>query len=152
MDDDEIKMCENISKQIITHVEKLLKVYVGNPKSAEFVKIGADGTPTSYIDIVAENEVIKILKNANFYSYLISEEIGELNTALARYQYWSDKHYDGIVDDLQIHQDVRNNLIDELADVKVVIEQIEIKLHLAKEVKEMMEYKIKRQRERMGIQ
>ncbi|MDD2643159.1 MAG: bifunctional NADP phosphatase/NAD kinase [Methanobacteriaceae archaeon] len=78
MDDDEIKMCENISKQIITNVEKLLKVYVGNPKSAEFVKIGADGTPTSYIDIVAENEVIKILKNANFYSYLISEEIGEL--------------------------------------------------------------------------
>ena len=66
MDDDEIKMCENISKQIITNVEKLLKVYVGNPKSAEFVKIGADGTPTSYIDIVAENEVIKILKNADF--------------------------------------------------------------------------------------
>ena len=53
MDDDEIKMCEDISKQIIRNVEKLLKVYVGNPKSAEFVKIGADGTPTSYIDIVA---------------------------------------------------------------------------------------------------
>ena len=78
MDKSEIEMCQNISKKIIENVEELLKVYVGNPKSGKFVKIGADGTPTSYIDIIAENEVINVLKNADFYSYLISEEIGEL--------------------------------------------------------------------------
>ncbi len=78
MDKSEIEMCQSISKKIIENVEKLLTVYVGNPKSGEFVKIGADGTPTSYIDIIAENEVITVLKNADFYSYLISEEIGEL--------------------------------------------------------------------------
>ena len=40
--------------------------------------MGADGTPTSYIDIIAEDKVINILKNAPVLSYIISEEVGEL--------------------------------------------------------------------------
>ncbi len=40
--------------------------------------MGADGTPTSYIDVIAEDQVINILKNAPITSYIISEEIGEL--------------------------------------------------------------------------
>lgn len=78
MKQEDIEICEKITKKIFENVEKLLKDQVGNSKAGEFVKIGADGTPTSYIDIVAEDEVIKILENTDFTSYLISEEIGEL--------------------------------------------------------------------------
>ena len=78
MNQDDIDMCRNIATTVFEKVEKLLEGQVGNPKAGEFVKIGADGTPTSYIDIIAEDEVIKLLKDADFESYLISEEIGEL--------------------------------------------------------------------------
>ncbi len=78
MNQDDINMCRNIATTVFEKVENLLEGQVGNPKAGEFVKIGADGTPTSYIDIIAEEEVIKLLKDADFESYLISEEIGEL--------------------------------------------------------------------------
>ncbi|MCQ2737555.1 MAG: bifunctional NADP phosphatase/NAD kinase [archaeon] len=78
MEEKDIEICREIVKTIFKNVETLLKNQVGNPRAGEFVKIGADGTPTSYIDIIAENEVIKILENSDFTSYLISEEIGEL--------------------------------------------------------------------------
>lgn len=78
MNQKDIEICEKIATKIFKNVENLLKDQVGNLKAGEFVKIGADGTPTSYIDIVAEDEVIKILENTDFISYLISEEIGEL--------------------------------------------------------------------------
>jgi len=78
MKQEEINLCRDIATTIFENVEKLLEGQIGNPKAGEFVKIGADGTPTSYIDIIAEDEVIKLLKNADFKSYLISEEIGEL--------------------------------------------------------------------------
>ena len=74
----DIDLCENISNKIIENVEKKIKEHVGNNKSGEFVKMGADGTPTSFIDLIAEKEVIKVLKNTDFTSILISEEIGEL--------------------------------------------------------------------------
>ena len=57
---------------------KAIRPYVGNPESGEQVKIGADGTPSSLIDIIAEEKIIHILRNSPYYSYLISEEIGEL--------------------------------------------------------------------------
>ncbi|WP_407463354.1 bifunctional NADP phosphatase/NAD kinase [Methanobrevibacter sp.] len=78
MNQDDINLCRNIATTVFEKVENLLEGQVGNPKAGEFVKIGADGTPTSYIDIIAEDEVIKLLKDADFESYLISEEIGEL--------------------------------------------------------------------------
>ena len=84
MKDCDIKTCREIAKTIFKNVEKLLKGQVGNPKAGQFVKIGADGTPTSYIDIIAEDEVIKILENADFNSYLISEEIGELKLGFGK--------------------------------------------------------------------
>lgn len=74
----DIDLCENISNKIIENVEKKIKEHVGNNKSGEFVKMGADGTPTSFIDLIAEKEVIKVLKSTDFTSILISEEIGEL--------------------------------------------------------------------------
>ena len=78
MNQEDIDICKNIATTVFEKVEQLLEGQVGNPKAGEFVKIGADGTPTSYIDIIAEDEVIKLLKEAEFESYLISEEIGEL--------------------------------------------------------------------------
>ena len=78
MNQDDINLCRNIATTVFEKVEDLLEGQVGNPKAGEFVKIGADGTPTSYIDIIAEDEVIKLLKEDDFESYLISEEIGEL--------------------------------------------------------------------------
>ena len=78
MNQEDIDICRNIATTVFEKVENLLEGQVGNPKAGEFVKIGADGTPTSYIDIIAEDEVIKLLKDADFESYLISEEIGEL--------------------------------------------------------------------------
>ncbi|MCQ2964752.1 MAG: bifunctional NADP phosphatase/NAD kinase [archaeon] len=87
MEDKDIEMCRTIAKTIFKNVETLLKGQIGNPKAGEFVKIGADGTPTSYIDIIAENEVIKILENAEFTSYLISEEIGELKLGCGKQEH-----------------------------------------------------------------
>ena len=78
MNQDDINICREIATTVFENVERLLDGQVGNPKAGEFVKIGADGTPTSHIDIIAEEEVIKLLKDADFESYLISEEIGEL--------------------------------------------------------------------------
>lgn len=78
MKKEDIDLCRNISNEIIENVENKIKEHVGLSKAGEFVKIGADGTPTSYIDLIAEKEVIKILKNTDFVSILISEEIGEL--------------------------------------------------------------------------
>ena len=75
---EDIDICRDIATTVFKNVEKLLVDLVGNAKAGEFVKIGADGTPTSYIDVAAEDEVIKLLKEADFVSYLISEEIGEL--------------------------------------------------------------------------
>lgn len=94
---------------------------------------------------IADYNGFKVICNKAF------EEIGELNTALARYIAESDTHYQGIVEDLMIHQEVRDNLAEELADVQIMCEQLIYVLHLKKEVKDMRVYKINRQLERMGI-
>ena len=92
---------------------------------------------------IADYNGFKVICNKSF------EEIGELNTALARYQAEADTHYEGIVEDLLIHGEVRENLIDELADVQITSNQLIYFLGLDKEVKDMVEYKIQRQIQRM---
>ncbi|WP_409199724.1 bifunctional NADP phosphatase/NAD kinase [Methanobrevibacter sp. DSM 116169] len=72
------KLATKISNEIIEAVEKEIAKHIGKKESGDIVKIGADGTPTSYIDIIAENIVIDILKRQNENFFLISEEIGEL--------------------------------------------------------------------------
>lgn len=93
---------------------------------------------------IADANGFKVICNKTF------EEIGELNTALARYIAESDTHYQGIVEDLMIHHEVRDSLISELADVTIMCKQIAYACSMKKEVKEMIEYKINRQLERMG--
>lgn len=78
MDAKDKKIATDLSYEIIKEVSRAIRPYVGKPESGEKVKIGADGTPTSYIDIVAEDTLINILKNAPVLSYIVSEEVGEL--------------------------------------------------------------------------
>lgn len=98
------------------------------------------------IKTIADANGFKVICNKTF------EEIGELNTALARYQAEVNTHYEGIVYDLLIHGEVREELIGELADVFITTKQLIYFLGMKKEVKQMVEQKIKRQLERMGKQ
>ena len=87
MKSEDIDLCRNISLKIIERVGEKINEYVGNPQAGEIVKIGADGTPTAYIDLIAENEVIDELIDMDFYSLLISEEIGELKLGKGSIEY-----------------------------------------------------------------
>lgn len=78
MDEKEKKIASDLAYEIIKEVGRAIRPHIGNPESGEQVKIGADGTPSSFIDIIAEEKIINILKNSKYYSYLISEEVGEL--------------------------------------------------------------------------
>jgi myo-inositol-1(or 4)-monophosphatase len=68
----------NVSYQIINEVEKAISPFIGEKKSGENVKMGADGTPTKLIDQIAEEKVIEVLKNCGKTVILVSEEIGEV--------------------------------------------------------------------------
>lgn len=68
----------NVSYQIINEVEKAISPFIGEKKSGENVKMGADGTPTKLIDEIAEEKVIEVLKSCGKSVILVSEEIGEL--------------------------------------------------------------------------
>ena len=72
------QIATDLSYEIIREVSRAIRPYVGKVESGEKVKIGADGTPTSLIDIIAEEKIINILKNAPVLSYIVSEEVGEL--------------------------------------------------------------------------
>ena len=72
------QIATDLAYEIIREVGRAIRPYVGKAESGEKVKMGADGTPTSLIDIIAEEKIINILKNAPVLSYIVSEEIGEL--------------------------------------------------------------------------
>lgn len=98
------------------------------------------------------DERIKQIANTNGMEVIYNksfEEIGELNTALARYQAEEKTHYKGIVEDLLVHSEVRDELISELADVQIMCKQIAYACNMEKEVKDMVEQKIERQLKRM---
>jgi myo-inositol-1(or 4)-monophosphatase len=78
MKDAEIKFWEQTGRDIIEKVEEVIKPLIGTPKSGEIVKIGADGTPTTLIDVVAEKKVVEALQELERPLFLISEEIGEV--------------------------------------------------------------------------
>ena len=72
------QIATDLSYEIIREVGRAIRPYVGKEESGEKIKMGADGTPTSLIDIIAEDKIINILKNAPVLSYIVSEEVGEL--------------------------------------------------------------------------
>ena len=78
MDAQDKKMATDLAYEIIKEVSRAIRPYIGTPEAGEKVKMGADGTPTSLIDVVSEEIVVHTLKEAPVYSYIVSEEIGEL--------------------------------------------------------------------------
>ena len=78
MDEKTRKIARRLANKIIKEVGPAVREYAGTELAGAEVKTGADGTPTSFIDQVAEEKIVTILKNADVYSYLVSEEIGEV--------------------------------------------------------------------------
>jgi NAD+ kinase len=64
-----------IAMNIAENIEKGVKPLIGWEKSTEIVKIGADGTPTKRIDLIAEDIAINSIEK-QCSAILISEEIG----------------------------------------------------------------------------
>lgn len=77
MKKEDIEFWRAVSYRIITEVGEAISPLVGKEKSGETVKMGADGTPTKMIDVIAEEKVIEILENTGKSVTLISEEIGK---------------------------------------------------------------------------
>jgi myo-inositol-1(or 4)-monophosphatase len=77
MDNDDIKFWSRISNQIMENAQEAVRPLVGRTKAGKVVKMGADGTPTKFIDIVAEEKVVKVLEDVGRSVTLVSEEIGE---------------------------------------------------------------------------
>lgn len=64
--------CNEIAREVKDAVRDL----VGTPRGGEFIKMGADGTPTKRIDQVAEDCVVAYLREKPLCTTLISEELG----------------------------------------------------------------------------
>lgn len=75
---EDIDFYKDISREIIQNVEEGIFKHVGKKESGKIIKMGADGTPTKMIDLIAETRVIDVLKKVNKPLFLISEEVGEL--------------------------------------------------------------------------
>ncbi len=78
MKDEDIRFWSRISYEIMEDVNEAILPLVGQKKAGKTVKMGADGTPTKLIDLVAEEKVIEVLESTGRSLTLVSEEIGEL--------------------------------------------------------------------------
>ncbi len=67
-----IRACEEIAGSVNDAVSDL----VGVPAGGDYVKMGADGTPTKRIDQVAEDAVVEYLREKPLCRTLVSEEAG----------------------------------------------------------------------------
>jgi myo-inositol-1(or 4)-monophosphatase len=64
--------CREIAKE----VEELISGLIGRAEAGEFVKMGADGTPTQKIDQVTEECIVRRMEEHPLSKILISEETG----------------------------------------------------------------------------
>ncbi|MGB9844309.1 bifunctional fructose-bisphosphatase/inositol-phosphate phosphatase [Methanothermobacter tenebrarum] len=78
MEKSEIYYWRSIAIEMAEKVQKAIAPLVGKEEAGEIIKMGADGTPTKLIDLVAEDETINVLENTGRPVTLISEEIGYL--------------------------------------------------------------------------
>ena len=78
MNMEDIRFWSRISNRIMKEAQEAVKPLVGLKEAGEVVKMGADGTPTKLIDILAEEKVVEVLEDAGRPITLVSEEIGEL--------------------------------------------------------------------------
>ena len=84
MNKDDIDFWSNVSNTIMLEAQKAVKPLVGTDEGAKVVKMGADGTPTKFIDLVAENKVVQVLEDFERPVTLVSEEIGEFKIGEGR--------------------------------------------------------------------
>ena len=69
-----LKLCREAFKATSDSIADLR----GTEAANSFVCMGADGTPTSRIDLAAEDAIVEVLKNDGRSMRIISEELGEL--------------------------------------------------------------------------
>jgi fructose-1,6-bisphosphatase/inositol monophosphatase family enzyme len=74
MDEKLIHLAQNIVEKIHKEVKKETKNNFY--KLGKTIGVGADGTPTSYIDKIAEDIALKILERSEIKANLLSEEVG----------------------------------------------------------------------------
>lgn len=67
-----IRACDDVAGAVRDAVTGM----VGTPEAGEYVKMGADGTPTKKIDQVAEDILVDYFARHPFCRHLISEELG----------------------------------------------------------------------------
>lgn len=77
MNEEDVQFWSEVSKNMIKKAQKAISPLLGTVKGGKIVKMGADGTPTKFIDLVAENKVVEVLEDIGRPVTLISEEIGE---------------------------------------------------------------------------
>lgn len=65
-------------QKVIEESQKAVTPFIGTREGGQIVKIGADGTPTKHIDVVAEDKVMEVLEGLDRPLILISEEIGQI--------------------------------------------------------------------------
>lgn len=78
MDESDLQFWRSIAIKMTEQVEKAVSPLVGKKEAGEIIKMGADGTPSKLIDLVAEDEVIEVLLRSKRPVILISEEIGTI--------------------------------------------------------------------------
>ncbi|WP_423792761.1 bifunctional NADP phosphatase/NAD kinase [Methanocaldococcus indicus] len=64
----------DVALKLVNEIDKRIQPIIGWENAGKTVKIGADGTPTKMIDIIAENIAINVLEK--YGGILLSEEIG----------------------------------------------------------------------------
>ncbi|NLI62876.1 MAG: bifunctional fructose-bisphosphatase/inositol-phosphate phosphatase [Methanosarcinaceae archaeon] len=69
-----LKLCRKIANSVKESIHPVL----GKDSADDFMFIGADGTDTKRIDLIAENEALRLLKEFNYPMKVISEEAGEV--------------------------------------------------------------------------
>lgn len=79
MDGEDQEFWGGVCQNLVEESQRAISPLIGSGKGGEIVKMGADGTPTTLIDLVAENKVMEVLKGVGRPLTLISEEIGEVN-------------------------------------------------------------------------
>lgn len=72
------KFWSEVSAEIMREVDRAVTPLVGEKEAGETVKMGADGTPTKLIDLVAEEKVVQVLEEVERPLTLVSEEIGQI--------------------------------------------------------------------------
>ncbi|MDZ4170704.1 MAG: inositol monophosphatase family protein [Methanobacteriaceae archaeon] len=78
MDESDLHFWKSIAIKMTNQVEKAISPLIGRKEAGEIIRMGADGTPSKLIDLVAEDEVIEVLISSKRPVTLISEEIGTI--------------------------------------------------------------------------